>query len=56
MLGREVGNARYKAETVFFECTGFLEKAIEAIENYFYYVNERILDLIAYINSHKPAS
>ena len=55
-LGREAENASYNTETAFFECMGYSEKAIEAIEKYFYYVNERILNLITYIDSHKHAS
>lgn len=55
-LGKKAQTAIADAECAFIEFTGYSEKDIETIENYFLYANERILDLIAYIDSQKPDS
>ena len=55
-LGKKAQVALTEAELAFVEFTGYSEKDIETIEDYFLYAKERILDLIAYIDSQKPST
>lgn len=55
-LGNKAQAALADAESAFVEFEGCSEKDIKTIEDYFWYANERILDLICYVNSQKPVS
>ena len=52
-LKGEAYNALINAETAFCECSGYTENQIKAIEDYFLHANERVINLIDYINSQK---